>query len=113
MDNLLDPVSEFQDKLISGVKSTKQPVADAVATVIDFVMERVPEVPALPYAEVLPSPLELIDNQAKFATKVVSATKSVASAAAKSAAPLTDQLLDRSTPVKAVKEAVKDSAKAA
>lgn len=102
MDNLLDPVTELQDKVINGVKSTKQPVADAVTAVVEFLLERVPEVPALPYAEVFPSPLELIDNQAKFATKVVNATKSVAVAAAKSATPLTDQLLDRSAPVASV-----------
>ena len=57
--------------------------------------------PALPYSEVIPSPLEVIDNQAKFASKVVTTTKTVATAAAKAAAPLTDQLLDRSTPVAA------------
>ena len=105
MDNLLDPVTDLQDKVIDGVKRTKQPVADAVAAVVALVVERVPEVPALPYAELIPSPLEVIDNQAKFATKVVNATKSVAVAAAKSAAPLTDQLLDRTTPVVAVKAA--------
>lgn len=105
MDNLLDPVTEIQDKVLDGVKRTKQPVADAVAAVVGLVVERVPEVPALPYAELIPTPLEVIDNQAKFATKVVNATKSVAVAAAKSAAPLTDQLLDRSTPVVAVKAA--------
>jgi len=102
MDTLLDPVTELQDKVVSGVKSTKQPVADAVATAVALLMERLPEVPALPYAEKLPTPVELIENQAKFATKVVNATKSVAVAAAKSAAPLTDQLLDRTAPVASV-----------
>ncbi len=105
MHNLLDPVTDLQDKVLDGVKRTKQPVADAVAVVVGLLVERVPEVPALPYAELIPTPLEVIDNQAKFATKVVNATKSVAVAAAKSAAPLTDQLLDRSTPVAAVKAA--------
>jgi hypothetical protein len=102
MDTLLDPVTELQDKVVSGVKSTKQPVADAVATAVALLLERLPEVPALPYAEKLPTPVELIENQAKFATKVVNATKSVAVAAAKSAAPLTDQLLDRTAPVASV-----------
>jgi hypothetical protein len=105
MDTLLDPVTELQDKVVEGVKRTKQPVADAVAAVVDLVLERVPEVPALPYAEVIPTPLEIIDNQAKFATKVVNATKSVAVAAAKAAAPVTDQLLDRTAPAPAVQAA--------
>jgi len=98
MDTLLDPVTDIQDKVIEGLKNTKQPLADAVSAVIDFVVDQLPEVPALPYSEVIPSPLEVIDNQAKFATKVVTTTKTVAVAAAKAAAPLTDQLLDRSTP---------------
>lgn len=105
MDTLLDPVTDLQDKVVDGVKRTKQPVADAIGVAVSLLLERVPEVPALPYAEVIPTPLELIDNQAKFATKVVNATKSVAVAAAKAATPLTDQLLDRSAPVSSVKAA--------
>ncbi len=105
MDTLLDPVTDLQDKVVDGVKRTKQPVADAIGVAVALLLERVPEVPALPYAEVIPTPLELIDNQAKFATKVVNATKSVAVAAAKAATPLTDQLLDRSAPVSSVKAA--------
>ena len=105
MDTLLDPVTDLQDKVVDGVKRTKQPVADAIGVAVALLLERVPEVPALPYAEVFPTPLELIDNQAKFATKVVNATKSVAVAAAKAATPLTDQLLDRSAPVSSVKAA--------
>ena len=57
----------------------------------------VPQVPALPFAEQIPTPKELIDNQAKFASKLVSTNKSVALAVAKAAQPLTDQLLDRSS----------------
>ena len=105
MDTLLDPVTDLQEKVVDGVKRTKQPVADAIGVAVALLLERVPEVPALPYAEVIPTPLELIDNQAKFATKVVNATKSVAVAAAKAATPLTDQLLDRSAPVSSVKAA--------
>ena len=105
MDTLLDPVTDLQDKVVDGVKRTKQPVADAISVAVALLLERVPEVPALPYAEVIPTPLELIDNQAKFATKVVNATKSVAVAAAKAAAPVTDQLLDRGAAVSAGKAA--------
>ena len=101
MDTLLDPVTDIQDKVLEGLKNPQQPIADAVSAIVDFVVDQLPEVPALPYSEVIPSPLEVIDNQAKFASKVVTTTKTVATAAAKAAAPLTDQLLDRSTPVAA------------
>ncbi len=109
MDTLLDPISEVQDRIVTALGNAKQPVTTAVGTVVALILERVPEVPTLPYAEVIPTPLELIDNQAKFATKVVSTSKSVATAAAKAASPITDQLLDRQAPAKKVK-AVADAA---
>lgn len=106
METLLDPITDVQDRVVDGLKNTKQPVADAVAAVAKLVTDRVPELPALPFAEKLPTPLEVIDNQAKFATKVVNTTKAVAVAAAKAAAPVTDQLLDRAgAPVTEVKAA--------
>ena len=73
-------------------------MTDAVSTVVDYVVDRVPEVPAVPFADQIPTPKELIDNQAKFASKLVTTNKSVALAVAKAASPLTDQLLDRRTP---------------
>jgi hypothetical protein len=105
MDTILEPVTDVQDRIIGFLGNAKQPVSDAVATAVALLLERVPEVPALPYAEKLPTPLEVIDNQAKFASKVVTTSKSVAVAAAKAAAPLTDQLLDR--PTAAVKKVAK------
>ena len=102
MDTLLDPLSEVQTRIVTALGNAKQPVSDAVSAVVELILDRVPEVPALPYAEVIPTPLELIDNQAKFASKVVSTSKSVAVAAAKAATPLTDQLLDREPAVKKV-----------
>ncbi len=115
MNTILDPVTEVQDRVVEVLSSVKQPVSHAVSTAVEFVLDRFPEVPALPYAEKLPTPLELIDNQAKFAAKVVSTSKSVAVGAAKAAAPLTDKLLDRPAPVKATarKAAAKVTPKAA
>jgi hypothetical protein len=115
MNSILEPVTDVQDRIVHLISSTKKPVADAVSTVVDFVLDRVPEVPALPYAELLPTPLELIDNQAKFASKVVSTSKAVASGAAKAATPLTDQLFDRTptTVGAAAKKATKPVVKAA
>lgn len=95
MTTVLDRVTEVQDQVLETISHTKEPITNAVTTVVEFLMERLPEVPALPYAERLPTPKELIDNQARFATKLVSTNKAVALSAAKAAAPLTDKLLDR------------------
>ena len=115
MNTILDPVVDLQDSIVNLLSNTKKPVTNAVGTVVDFVLDRMPEVPALPYAEKLPTPVELIDNQARFATKVVSTTKSVAVSAAKAAAPLTDQLFDRAptTVGAAAKKVTKPIVKAA
>jgi chemotaxis signal transduction protein len=102
MTAVLDRVTEVQDQIIETIAKTKAPVTNAVSTVVGYVVDRVPEVPAVPFADQIPTPKELIDNQAKFASKLVTTNKSVALAAAKAAAPLTDQLLDRTaSPVKA------------
>ena len=95
MTAVLDRVSDVQDQVITAITNVKDPVTGAVSTVVDYVVARVPEVPAMPFADQIPTPKELIDNQAKFATKFVSTNKSVALAVAKAAQPLTDQLLDR------------------
>ena len=105
MTAVIDRMTEVQDKIISVISDTKAPVADAVSTVVGYVVDRVPTVPAVPFADQIPTPKELIDNQAKFASKLVTTNKSVALAAAKAAAPLTDQLLDRTAPLKAAKAA--------
>jgi chemotaxis signal transduction protein len=106
MTAVIDRMTEVQDQIIDTLAKTKAPVTNAVSTVVGYVVDRVPTVPAVPFAEQIPTPKELIDNQAKFAAKLVSTNKSVALAAAKAAAPLTDQLLDRSvSPVRSAKAA--------
>ena len=112
MDTILDPLTDVQERIVAVLANVKQPVTNAVGTVVGFVLDRVPDVPALPYAGLIPTPLEVIDNQARFASKVVTTSKSVAVSAAKAASPLTDQLLDRRTaPV--AKRATLPAAKAA
>jgi hypothetical protein len=95
MSTVLDRVTEVQDQVLTAISSTKDPVANVVSTVVDFVVGRAPQVPSLPFADQLPTPKELIDNQAKFASKLVTTNKSVALGVARAAQPLTDQLLDR------------------
>lgn len=94
---VIERVSDVQEQFIELIASTKTPVTQAVEAVVEFVVQRV-DVPALPFADQVPTPREVIDNQAKFASKLVTTNKSVALSAAKAAAPITDQLLDRQTP---------------
>lgn len=97
MTTVLTRVSDVQDQVISAITSVKEPVTDAVSYVVGYVVDKAPQIPAVPFAEQIPSPKELIDNQAKFASKLVTTNKSVALSVAAAASPLTDQLLDRKT----------------
>ena len=106
---VMDRVSEVQDQIIEWIDSLKEPVADAISTVTGFVNDRV-DLRAVPYAEEIPTPKEIIDNQAKFASKLVTTNKGVALSAARAAAPVTDTLLDRKV---AKKTTAKSSAKPA
>jgi len=76
-------MTEIQEQIVEAIAGTKTPVANAVSTVVDFVVDYVPTVPALPFAEQIPTPKDIIDNQAKFASKLVTTNKTVALAAAK------------------------------
>ena len=95
MTIVLDRVTDVQDQVLDVLGKAKEPVTNAVTTVVDFVLGRVSDIPVVPYAEMIPTPKEIIDNQAKFATRFVTTNKDVALSAAKAAAPLTDKLLDR------------------
>lgn len=105
---VINKVSEIQDYVILGIASVKDPATNAVTTVVDFVTERVENVPTVPFAEHLPTPKEVINNSAKFATNVVSTSKDVALSVAKAAAPVTDQLLDRKSAKKSAKKVAKN-----
>ena len=78
MTAVIDRMTEVQDQIIETLAKTKAPVSNAVSTFVGYVVERVPQVPAVPFAEQIPTPKELIDNQAKFASKLVTTNKSVA-----------------------------------
>jgi hypothetical protein len=103
MTVVLDKLTEVQTTVVETFESVKEPVTNTVTTVIDFVVERFPEIPVLPYADQFPTPSELIDNQYKFAKSLLDSNKDIFLGAAKAATPLTDPLLDRQA--KAAKKA--------
>lgn len=105
---VLDKLTDVQTSVVDAISTVKEPIASGVSTVVEFVIERFPTIPAVPYADQIPTPKELIDNQYKFAKSIIDTNKDIALSVAKAAAPLTDTLLDRK-PV-ARKAAAKKSA---
>jgi hypothetical protein len=97
MTPVLNRVSDVQDQVISAINSVNEPLTVAVAVAVGYVVDKAPQIPAVPFADKIPTPKELINNQAKFASKLVTTNKTVALSVAAAAQPLTDQLLDRRT----------------
>lgn len=102
MSIVLDKVTDVQDQIVGAFSLVKEPVTSGVTTVVDFVTDKVPTVPALPFAEYVPTPAEFVNNQYRFAKQVIDAQKDLYLSIAKAAAPLTNQLLARGTVVRTV-----------
>ena len=99
---VLEKLTDVQTQVVDAISNVKEPVSKGVSTVVEFVIERLPNIPAVPYAEQIPTPKELIDNQYKFAKSIIDTNKDIALAVAKAAAPLTDVVLDRKPVAKKV-----------
>ena len=95
MTVVLDKITEVQTQVVDTISLVKEPVVKGVTVVVDFVTDRVGEIPALPFGDKIPTPVELVNNQYKFAKSVIDTQKDIALAVAKAAAPITDKVLDR------------------
>ena len=98
---VIEKLTDVQSSVVDTISSVKDPVVKGVTVVVDFVIERFPEIPVVPFAEQIPTPAEVINNQFKFAKSVLDTNKEIAVAVAKAAAPITDKALDRKTAKKA------------
>lgn len=99
---VLDKLTDVQTQVIDAISNVKEPITSGVSTVVEFVIDRLPSIPAVPYADQIPTPKELIDNQYKFAKSIIDTNKDIALSVAKAAAPLTDAVLDRKPVAKKV-----------
>jgi len=97
MTLVLDKLTNVQDQVVDTISLVKDPVVKGITVVVGFVTDRVAEIPALPFADQIPTPAEFVNNQYKFAKSVIDTNKEIALAAAKAAAPITDKVLDRKT----------------
>ncbi|HPB44520.1 MAG: hypothetical protein M9952_02420 [Microthrixaceae bacterium] len=95
---VLEKITTVQTQVVDTIALVKEPITTGVTTVVDFVIGKVPNIPAVPYADQIPTPKEVIDNQYKFAKSVIDVNKDIALSLAKAAAPITDKVLDRHTP---------------
>ena len=100
MQSITETLSGLQDQVIDIVKNVQEPTVDAVEKVVETIEGILPEDrPALPYADSLPSPVELVDTvygyieqlvegQQKFVTALVANQHEFAKAVAQKVSPL-------------------------
>ncbi|KAA0235280.1 MAG: hypothetical protein JJLCMIEE_01611 [Acidimicrobiales bacterium] len=95
MSTTLEKITEVQDQVIDIVNSVKEPVVNGVTRVVGLITDNVSNLPAVPFAEQIPTPGELVDNQFEFASRVLAVNKEIVDSVVEAASPVTDQLLER------------------
>ena len=71
----IERLSEVQERVLEFVESVQEPIVTGVKNVIEFVDERLPELPELPYADEIPTTREFLTNQFAFADKMLKQNK--------------------------------------
>jgi hypothetical protein len=85
MSTILDTVVSYEDQIVDFVKQAQKPVVEYVAKGVALVEGRLPEVT---YPTILPTPLEVVESQSKFAKKLIDANTALATAVLKTVAPV-------------------------
>jgi len=67
-----------QEQTLSAIKQSQQVVVEAVRTWAKSIEKAVPEAPAVPYAEQLPTPLEVLETSFGFAEQLLRTQKEFA-----------------------------------
>ena len=88
----IERLSEVQDRVLEFVESVQEPIVSSMKNVVEFVDERLPELPELPYASDIPTTREFLTNQFAFADKMLKQNKKFSLAMSDAAKPLEVQL---------------------
>jgi len=83
--NLLDTVESYEAELIDLLKKARTPVAETVAKGVERLEGRLPEIT---YPDGAPTPIEIVESQARFAKKLIDANTAVLTAVLEAIAPV-------------------------
>lgn len=92
MATATETLVKVQDQILETLASIQKPVLDAVTKLADKAESVVPEVPAVPGADRLPTVDELIVNQFAFAEKVLTQQKDFTAELIKAVKPVSAKL---------------------
>jgi hypothetical protein len=85
MSTILDTVVSYEDQIVAAVKSAQKPVVEYVNKGVALVDGRLPE---YSFPTQLPTPIEVVESQAKFAKQLIDANTALVTAVLKAAAPV-------------------------
>jgi hypothetical protein len=85
MTTFLDTIETYEAQLLELVGKAKGPVVDYVAKGVHLVDGRLPEVT---YPKSLPTPLEVVESQARFSKKLIDANTAILTAVLETVAPV-------------------------
>jgi len=88
----IERLSEVQERVLEFVESVQEPIVSGMKNVVEFVDDRLPELPELPYAKDIPTTREFLTNQFSFADKMLKQNKKFSLAMSDAAKPLEVQL---------------------
>lgn len=90
MANANEMLDSIEDQVLEAVRQSQDTVVKAVKTWADAGKNLIPDLPALPFADQLPNPSELIDKTFDFADRMIAAQREFAAAVIDAAKPLWD-----------------------
>ena len=79
---------DVQDEILNVIRTSQETVVEAVKTWVETVKAVTPKVPAVPLAEKLPKPEDVVTNAYGFAEKLLSGQRQFAEELVKATAPL-------------------------
>ncbi|MGH9244792.1 MAG: hypothetical protein ACRD29_10840 [Acidimicrobiales bacterium] len=88
---VITTIRGIEDQVLDTIKSVQDPTVGAVRQIAEFVDERLPELPSLPFTDQLPTPAEVVDNGFTFVRQLVEVNEAFAKALIDAAAPLLAQ----------------------
>ena len=86
-------LTEVQDKVLETIDQVQEPIVSTVRDAAAKAESRMPELPALPFADKLPPADELVANQFAFAAKLLEQQKSFVEALLDAARPVSEKLV--------------------
>jgi hypothetical protein len=98
MANATEQITKVQDQILETLASIQKPVVDLVKKVAERAEAVVPEVPAVPGSEKLPTVDELIVSQFAFAEKLLTQQKDFTNALLEAVKPVSDKVIVEAKP---------------